>query len=317
MRMFVWGLALALVGALSVPGAPVSSEAKTKPATPAEKIKAALDKVIDFDIDNQPLHLALNQLKEQTGVTFVLDRFTLQQMGMDPEQIPVHFKAKGVKVRSGLRSMVGQFNLGFAIVGENVVITTDEMAMFRQIRQRVNVDYENVEYAAAIKQLSRETAVNLIIDPRAAKEAKGMVTLQLEDVPLDMAVRLMSEMVGLKPVRVGNVMFICSKAAADDLRKDPDLFPPPPNPMVPGVLPGIGFPGAIGALGVGGFAPGGFGALGGPPPLVPPVAPPPGAPTAAPTLPVVGEQPKKVPEDAPKPEPKPADPKPPEPKPER
>jgi hypothetical protein len=315
MRMFVWGLALALVGVLSVPGAPVSTETKTKPATPAEKTRAALDKVIDFDVDNQPLHLALNQLKEQTGVTFVLDRFTLQQLGMDPEQIPVTFKAKGVKVRTGLRSMVGQFNLGFAIVGENVVITTDDMAMYRQIRQRVNVDYENVEYAAAIQQLKRETAVNLIIDPRVAKEAKGMVTLQLEDVPLDMAVRLMSEMVGLKPVRVGNVIFICSKATAEDLRKDPDLFPPQPNPVGPGgvPLPGGIFPGGIGALGIGGFPPGGFGAIGGagiglvpvPAPIGPPAAPP------------VVEQPKRVPDDPDKPAPKPADPKPPEPKPER
>src|SRR5262249_52115429 len=97
-------------------------------------------------------------------------------------------------------------------------------------RQRVNVDFDGTEFATAIKQLARDTATNLIIDARSAKEAKGPITLQLEDVPLETAVRLMSEMVGLKPVRVGNVMFICSKAAANDLKTDTDLVPPAPMP---------------------------------------------------------------------------------------
>jgi len=301
MRIFVWGLSLALIVTLSLPGAPVSTE-KAKPVTPAEKIKAALDKTIDFDLDNQPLHLALNQLKEQTGITFVLDRFTLQQLGFDPEQIQVNFKAKSTKVRSGLRSMVGQFNLGFAIIGENVVITTDEMAMYRQMRQRVNIDFENVEYASAVRQLSRETATNLIIDARVTKESKGPITLQLEDVPLETAVRLMSEMVGLKPVRVGNVMFICSKAAATELRNDPDLVPPQPNPNNPmgvpvpgGVFPGIGIgPGGIGfgVLGAVGAPPGGVGV----PPLVPP------------TVPEAKDLPAKQPESKPEPKPERNDP---------
>lgn len=230
-----WGLSAA------VSAAPVSSEAKPKAVAPAEKIRLALDKTITVEIDGQPLHLALNQLKEQSGVNFVLDRFTIQQLGMDPEQIQVNFKAKDVKLRSAVRSVLGQYNLSFAIVGDSVVVTTDEMAMYRQMRQRVNTDYENVEFAAAIKQLARDTATNLIVDARSLKEATGTISLQLEDVPLETAVRLMSEMVGLKPVRVGNVMFICSKAAAADLKTDTDLVPPPgPNrgaPLMEGIVP--------------------------------------------------------------------------------
>src|SRR5712692_6893929 len=201
------GLALAwgfTVSSLSA--APVPPDPKAKTVTPTEKIRQALDKVVTINIDAQPFHLALNQLKEDFGVSFVLDRFTLQQMGMDPEQVPVTFKAKDVKLRTALHSVLGQFNLSFAVVGDSVLVTTDEMAMFRQMRQRVNIDYDNAEFARAIKQLARDTATNLIIDARCAKEAKGPVSLQLEDVPLETAVRLMCEMVGLKPVRVGNVM---------------------------------------------------------------------------------------------------------------
>src|SRR5262249_57273685 len=141
-------------------------------------------------------------------------------------------------------------------------------------RQRVNVDFDGTEFASAIKQLARDTATNLIIDARSAKEAKGAVTLQLEDVPLETAVRLMSEMVGLKPVRVGNVMFICSKEAAKDLKTDTDLVPPtgvpmPGGPMgIPGAPPGLILPGI--GIGPGGAVPGV--AVPGLP--TPPIAPP-------------------------------------------
>jgi hypothetical protein len=244
--------ALALTWTLNVSGlcaAPVSPEPKKdKAVAPAEKIREALEKSISLDMKGEQLNNAMQKVSELIGVPLVLDTFTIQQMGIDPAQLQVHFAGKDLKARTALRSVLGQFNLSFAIVGDNILVTTDEMAMYRQMRQRVNIDYDNAEFAKAIKQLARDTATNLIIDARSAKEAKGVVTLQLEDVPLETAVRLMSEMVGLKPVRVGNVMFICSKAAANDLKSDTDLVPPIPglNPRAYAegglILPNIGLP---------------------------------------------------------------------------
>ena len=234
MRILTAGLALAwTLNAAALAAAPVPTDPKKdNPGSPAEKIRLALDKNIALlDFNGQPITAAVQKISEDIGISLVLDTFTIQQMGFDPNQMMVHFKAKDVKARTALRSLVGQFNLSFAVVGDNVLITTDEMAMYRQMRQRVNIDYDNTEFAGAIKRLARDTATNLIIDSRSAKEAKGNITLQLEDVPLETAVRLMSEMVGLKPVRVGNVMFICSKEAAKDLKTDPDIVPP--NPMGP------------------------------------------------------------------------------------
>ncbi len=90
-----------------------------------------------------------------------------------------------------------------------------------------------------------------------------MITLQLEDVPLETAVRIMAESVNLRPVRVGNVLFVCSKTIATELKGDPDINPQPVGPrMTPdGLMMG---PGAA----VGGFIGGG---PGGP---VPAIAPP-------------------------------------------
>jgi hypothetical protein len=269
MRTLTAAVALAwMLNVAAVTAAPVPTDAKKdKPAAPAEKIRQALDKAVTVpDMKGEPLTTAIQKVSEVIGVPLVLDTFTIQQMGIDPGQLQVHFGAKDMKARTALRSLLGQFNLSFAIVGDNILVTTDEMAMYRQMRQRVNVDYDNAEFATAIRQLARDTATNLIIDARSAKEAKGTITLQLEDVPLETAVRLMSEMVGLKPVRVGNVMFICSKAAANDLKTDTDLVPPPPpNPRVTleggFILPNIGVPAPGAAV-----------------PVLPPPPPPPGKP---------------------------------------
>ncbi len=148
-------------------------------------------------------------------------------MGLDPEQTPVSVKLKDVKVRSALRTILTPYNLSYAILGDTVLITSDELAMFRQMRQRVNIDFDKMEFTAALKQLARDTATNLIVDQRVDKEAKETVTLQMEDVPLETAVRLMAEMVGLKPVRVGNTLFVTNKVTANEMRSDPDLAPAP------------------------------------------------------------------------------------------
>jgi hypothetical protein len=227
---------------------PLNPTDKSKPVSAADKLRRELDQLITIDINEQPLNLAVNQLREQTHLNFVLDKFTLLQLGIDPDMVPVSAKLKDVKLRSALRTIFGPYNLSFAIIGDTVLISTDEMAIYRQMRQRVNVDVENIEFASSLRQLARETATNLVIDPRVQKEAQGKITLQIEDVPLDTAVRLMSEMVGLKPVKVGNTLFICSKTTAKDLREE-EATPPMPGmpgaPGTPGVPPGMGGAGAL------------------------------------------------------------------------
>ena len=44
------------------------------------------------------------------------------------------------------------------------------------------------------------------------------MSLQLEDVPLETTVRLLVEMAGLKPVRVGNALFVTKKEVAAEMR---------------------------------------------------------------------------------------------------
>ncbi len=207
--------------------APAGPEAPAKDAGPAENLKKQLDQNVTLEINDQSLSAAINQIREQTKINFVVDKLTIQQMGMDPEQMLVNTKLKDVKARTALRAVLSPYNLGYAIIGDTVLVSTDDMAMYRQLHQRVNIDLEKVTLGAALKKLSKDTAANVLLDPRvAAKDAGAAVTLQMEDVPLETAVRLMSEMAGLKPVRVGNVLFVTTKIHANEIRADEQLNQP-------------------------------------------------------------------------------------------
>jgi hypothetical protein len=244
---------LALGACVLAPAAPLPPEKAAAPIS-AGKIRKELDRVITVEFDQQPLRLAINQLHEQTRVNFVLDQVTLAQMNVDPDAVNVTLRLKDVKLRSVLRTLLSHYNLSYAVVEDTVFISSEEMAMARQLRQHVNVDLDKVEFARALSQLARETATNLVMDPRVGKEAQVPVTLQLEDVPLDTAVRLMALTIDLEAVRVGNVLFVTNKANARKMKEDPDLVPTaqPGNPEAipgatlrpPGVVPAPPAPGA-------------------------------------------------------------------------
>jgi hypothetical protein len=221
-----WALAPAALTA--APASPTPPD-KSKAGGPAAALRKALDAPITLKIDKQPLAAAIDMLKEKGKVNLVLDSFTIQQTyGWTPEQppTPVDIDVKDVKLKSALRTVLAPYNLSYAVVGDEVVVTTEDAAVARQMRQRVDVDVDKEEFAEALRQLGRETGANLILDSRVEKEAKNPVSLQMEDVPLETAVRLLSEMAGLKPVRVGNVLFVTDKKTAAELRNDPDLSQP-------------------------------------------------------------------------------------------
>jgi hypothetical protein len=227
-RALAAGVALgwALAPAWAAPAAPSSDKDKDQAPTAVEKVRKALDAPVTLKIDKQPLTAAIDMLKEKGKVNVVLDTLSIQQqLGWVPEQppVPVDVDLKDVKLKSALRTILSPYSLSYVVLGDTVLVTTEQTALMRQMHQRVNIDLDKVEFNEALKQLSRETAANLILDSRAEKEAKAPVSLQLEDVPLETAVRLLAEMAGLKPVRIGNVLFVTKKEIANELRNDPDL----------------------------------------------------------------------------------------------
>ncbi len=196
----VWFLAVLMVWALSHasvcgdPGAPAPRE-----PSPAEKIRKALDQAMPLDYSGASLQEVVQHLKEKTKINFVLDLFAMQQIGLAHEEngmvtptvVTLKSERSG-KVRTALQRTLNAYNLTYVILEDSVLITTEEIGLGRQMRQRVSVDLTAVPLSGALKDLARSTALNLIIDPRVGKDADVKVSLLLDDATLETTVRLLA-----------------------------------------------------------------------------------------------------------------------------
>jgi type II secretory pathway component GspD/PulD (secretin) len=237
----------AIVGVTALAAAP----APDLPAkeTAAERIKKALDQPVTLNHEGSSLDTILNDIRKQTKLPIVVDGFLIQNFGVSTDQVPASIKVEGVKARAALRTVLGRYQLDFAVVGDNLLISTESMLIQRQLKQRLPVDVSETPLAAALKQLGRDSGVNLLVDKRVAKEAQTPVSLQVDEAPLDAAIRLLVNQAGLKAVRLGNVIFVTSKANAAELQSDPPLAPAGVGedfPVLPEIMPG----GGIGPAGV-------------------------------------------------------------------
>jgi type II secretory pathway component HofQ len=252
--------------------------------SPAEAIKKTLDQTVSVDYTCQSLQEAVQHLRDKTKLNLVLDLITLQSMGLliddgNPNPPQIHLKLDKGKARQALQRALQPYNLTYVILGDSVLITTEEMGLHRQMRQRINANVDNVPLEAALQNLAKTHAISLVIDPKCVKQAQTeKVSLQLDDATLETTVRLLAEMASLKAVRFGNVLFVTDERKAEKLRlEEPSV---PLDPRFPRIGPGVG-------LGIGGF---GVPPSGVPPINVPPLAPPPagaapGRPQVAPAAP--------------------------------
>ncbi len=288
-----WMLAACLVAALAyrpISAVPRPADAPKPADAAAEKIKKALDQTISLDYDpamgQVTLGAAIEDIRQRAKLNIVVDhhaKMILANAGVDPANAPVELRLKEVKVRSALKHLLIQYNLTSVIDHDILLVTTEEQALQRQIRQRVNVDFDKVPLDEALRQLQRESNANLVIDPRHIKKGSEPVTMKLDDVPLEVAVRLIAEMAGMRSVRQANVLFVTSKETAAELKKEEEQ-PATPNPFAPFNVPG-GFGGFGGGIAGGIAIPPAAGPGPAPPIVEVPLAPPPAPPAAAPANP--------------------------------
>lgn len=271
MRMsFRWLFAVAVfaVGTAAQAAAPVPA-APAKADNPMAAVRKALDEVGDMNYQARTLQDVINDLKEKSKVNIILDA-SLANFGLDITQPTVNVNLKQVKLEKALEEVLAPYNLKFGLVREGLYISTEEGVTNRQLRQRVSIDCDGTEFAAAIKQLAADTGANIVIDPRVGDKAKKAVTLKLDKVPLETAVRLLSAVGDLHAVRSNNVLFITSpdKVEKPRLGDDGPTNPGQVNPVFPIGPNGVPFGGGFGGVQI----------LPGVAPAVPAVEPPAPAP---------------------------------------
>jgi type II secretory pathway component GspD/PulD (secretin) len=253
MRSALILLAFALAWVLPLSAAQTGGKEQPKSLTPAEAARKALDQKTTLDFVGQSLQEAVNHLREKTKVNFILDNQAAQGMAIGPDGQPlaIQLKVTDGKVRQALQNTLTPLGLTYVILRDGVLITHEQFAHHRQMQQRVSLDLDGVPLRDALKQLARETGANLIIDPSVTKKAGEGVTLQLDDTSLETAVRLLTEMGGLKSVRLGNVLFVTSEDKATKLRQETQQ-PGWPHPGPQYVPPMVNFPGGVMGGGFGG-----------------------------------------------------------------
>ena len=150
-----------------------------------------------MNYQSRSLSDVINDIKTKTKVPVVLDNMVFQ-LGLDPTQPVVTVNLKQVKLRDGLKSALAPYNLKFGLTADGVFISTEDGVITRQLRQRVSVDCDGTAFAAVARQLALDTGANIVVDPRLGEKGKKAVTLKLDDVPLETAVRLLAEVADLR-----------------------------------------------------------------------------------------------------------------------
>jgi hypothetical protein len=268
-RWFLFGLLFgwALTHA-TVFGQQTGKTTDTKPVT-VDKIRQGLDKTITIDYTGQTLAEALNHFREKTGLPINIDSVAfMNQMPMPPGGDPmggqVTIKGTNEKASQILRRTLSAHRLSYVFIDDAILVTSEDTAVMRQMRQRVSVDLDEVPLKKAARDLAKNHGINLVIDPKVMKQAEAPVSLQLDNTGIETTMRLLAELASLKAVRMGNVVFITNEEKAKRIQdEEKHQFDNPLNPN----MPGIAYPPAIGLVG-------GFGGIAMPAQAIQKVAPP-------------------------------------------
>lgn len=214
------------------------AQGDTREAKPSSSdlIRQKLDQVIVLDYAGQSVTEAMAHLKDRTQLPIVVDQVGLQSIGlMDGIPINVELRNARGKVRHALQHLLHGLGLNYVILEDCLLITTEESAMIRQMRQRVPVDVREVAAGKALRDLARQAGVSLAIDPRVSQAASQKVTLELEEATVETALRIVSEFVDLKAVRMGNVIFVTDPVRAEKIRKEESQQAPMDSRVLPAI----------------------------------------------------------------------------------
>ncbi len=120
--MTVW-IALLFAG-----NVPCQAQVWGEPSAAEKKIAAALDSPVDVSFIEAPLSDVVELLAYPHGIEIRIDRRGLSHARFDPDT-PVTRDFNGIRLRSALRLVLEQWDLGFAVVDGAVFVSTAEEAV--------------------------------------------------------------------------------------------------------------------------------------------------------------------------------------------
>lgn len=228
-----------IFGVLLFPGlldaAPLPKEDVKKEESPREILRKQLKIAVTADLRQKDISQSIAELKKLTEVNIGLDEVALMSMHIStiPGNIELRGKgmninAKGLALDKILQQLTRQLGLTYVLLEDQVLITTNEAALFRQMQQQVSINFVSTPLSEALATIADKTGTRLVLDPTIAKNKdQPEVTLALTDVSLDTALRLILTMTKVQVVPVGKVLFFTDEEKVAALQKQTTLIPLP------------------------------------------------------------------------------------------
>jgi len=201
---------------------------------------------IDKSIEGTSLKDVLEFLSEKYGVTFLVDTKAFETAGVgggrSVQETPINLpRMPGVSLATVMRFLVGQVDGAYLVRKDYIEITTRERQLVEafgpasstvaieeqptvnvpNLPPTVNVVFEGRSLDKALAELASQTGKNIVLDPQVEdKQKKLSVSAQLLNTPIDAAVVVVADMVGLQPVATGNVYYVTTRDNAQRLIND-------------------------------------------------------------------------------------------------
>jgi hypothetical protein len=148
-----------------------------------------------------------------------------------PGALPLKDLSLAQMLSNILQRMPGEGEDGatFLLRGDHVEITTRRLARLEVFgpdfsgpwMPPVNVDFQDVPLADALKELAARSGINVWRDPYSMSGRKRTVTLRLHNTPVDTAARLAADQCGLTSVRIDYSICVTTLDRAPRLAWDP------------------------------------------------------------------------------------------------
>jgi hypothetical protein len=222
---------------------------------------------------NELLDLARDTLKSSgREVIFAVDDEAFREESNDvpvPSDALIHLKNLPAKttINHMLRQALKQLPVKSAFVvraGRVDIVPLSRTSKEYMLNQTFYVDFKDRPLTLALEEISDLTGVSIVIDARAKQKAQSPVTARFhDDVALQDAVRMLTEMAELKIVYLVTGIYITTPEHANVMQKELKQLYEGPQTVPGGPLGGPSIPGG-----------GGFGAPPYFPPDLSPLAPP-------------------------------------------
>jgi hypothetical protein len=198
----------------------------------AKMVRAILERRITFEsAPNMPVQDAVEVLENKGGLQIIIDDplYTRDPVlaerypeGVSKCAIRVPTKITDVRLGHVLQLVLTPFDSTFVIRDGSVFIVPEEyVTSGKVLHQLVDVAFENTPLEDALGTLSARTGATIVLDRRSGLAA-APVTATFSEVPLESAVRLLTDMCDSRVVRVGNALYVTSLDNARALQKELD-----------------------------------------------------------------------------------------------